>query len=620
MMKRILSIVLCVLLLVGIVSPAALAADTATIYIRNISDLLDLADQCVLNTWSCNKSVFLTCDLDLSGVEFDGIPLFDGVFDGNGHTITGFSIDRDASTAGLFRRVLEHGTVENLNISGTLTPGGAAERIGGITGDNSGTIRNCTFSGTVRGNRCVGGIAGSNGETGAIEDCETHGLVSGEHRIGGIAGENLGLIRSCENHAEINTELTGGAATEDVDLSLPAEELVDVTDIGGIAGYSSWAVMDCVNSGPVGYLHVGYNIGGIVGRQSGYTGGCKNSGEVLGRKDVGGIIGQLEPDAKWSFSSGDLDVLQDMLDELQLRIDTLNSDVVSKQEIVSADISAILGAANRTETAAETMTEDAVDWVNDNLETGNELMSRISITLTGLVPVSEDLAAFTNSLPDVADKMREAVQMIGDGVGAAAPGFDALASAFDLSGDAMTEMQEAAISFQTGVEQLRQGLGDPVKMHGALQMISEGLAGLSEGFNGIAEGLRDGGLTDLADDLALVVSALGEVADGAEDFTDSMEIRGLFSFMTEIASAFESMGSALERIGETLQNYRDNVAGVELPEIEDIDIMVALDLLLRNAGIGLSALDGVAEGVDTAMSDAGDAMRSIGTSRSTLNE
>ena len=44
MMKRILSIVLCVLLLVGIVSPAALAADTATIYIRNISDLLDLAE------------------------------------------------------------------------------------------------------------------------------------------------------------------------------------------------------------------------------------------------------------------------------------------------------------------------------------------------------------------------------------------------------------------------------------------------------------------------------------------------------------------------------------------------------------------------------------------------
>ena len=67
------------------------------------------------------------------------------------------------------------------------------------------------------------------------------------------------------------------------------------TDIGGIAGFSNGVIQSCKNVGNVGYEHMGYNVGGIVGRQSGYLDGCKNTGIVNGRKDVGGIAGQLEP-------------------------------------------------------------------------------------------------------------------------------------------------------------------------------------------------------------------------------------------------------------------------------------------------------------------------------------
>ena len=50
---------------------------------------------------------------------------------------------------------------------------------------------------------------------------------------------------------------------------------------------------------------MGYNVGGIVGRQSGYLDGCRNTGTVRGRKDVGGIAGQLEPQVTLRYDETD---------------------------------------------------------------------------------------------------------------------------------------------------------------------------------------------------------------------------------------------------------------------------------------------------------------------------
>ena len=66
-------------------------------------------------------------------------------------------------------------------------------------------------------------------------------------------------------------------------------------DTGGIAGYSSGTIVSCNNNARIGYEHVGYNVGGIVGRQNGYISMCINGGNIYGRKDVGGIVGQAEP-------------------------------------------------------------------------------------------------------------------------------------------------------------------------------------------------------------------------------------------------------------------------------------------------------------------------------------
>ena len=138
--------------------------------------------------------------------------------------------------------------------------------------------------------------------------------------MGGIAGQNCGSIIQCANSGSINTtEVDAELNLDNLNQEqLNAAENVPVcTDIGGITGFSSGILQSCVNTGAVGYAHVGYNIGGIAGRQSGYLNGCTNSGTILGRKDVGGIAGQLVPEVRLLYNEGQLGDLLDELDVLR---------------------------------------------------------------------------------------------------------------------------------------------------------------------------------------------------------------------------------------------------------------------------------------------------------------
>ena len=96
-----------------------------------------------------------------------------------------------------------------------------------------------------------------------------------------------------------------------------SDNLLEITDIGGICGTSVGVIRTCTNNSTVGYAHVGYNVGGIVGRQSGYVTGCKNVGDVLGRKEVGGIAGQMEPYSFVLYSPSKLNELQKELNTLE---------------------------------------------------------------------------------------------------------------------------------------------------------------------------------------------------------------------------------------------------------------------------------------------------------------
>ena len=96
-------------------------ADDGTIHISSADDLVLLARNCTLDTWSQDKTVELDADVSLDGVDFAPIPSFGGTFNGNGHTISALTISGKYSTAGLFAELQESAVVKNLNVPGTRT-------------------------------------------------------------------------------------------------------------------------------------------------------------------------------------------------------------------------------------------------------------------------------------------------------------------------------------------------------------------------------------------------------------------------------------------------------------------------------------------------------------------
>ena len=146
------------------------------------------AKDCWLDTWSLNKKVYLTADIDLAGENFVPIPTFGGYFDGQGHTVSGFLVHKPISYVGLFNYTQETAVIANLKVEGTVKPTGKPMVVGGIVGDNSGILLNCVFDGVVEANDYVGGIVGYNEISGVLMDCEAKGTIAGAHYTGGIAG------------------------------------------------------------------------------------------------------------------------------------------------------------------------------------------------------------------------------------------------------------------------------------------------------------------------------------------------------------------------------------------------------------------------------------------------
>ena len=297
-----------------------------SIRISTAEELVEFAENCRLNTWSEGISVVLKKDIDLSGVEFNGIPVFSGSFYGQGHTIKGISITSDGSVLGFFRYLEETAIVYDLNLEGEITPGGTREMVGGIAGENAGTIINCSFFGTISGGDRVGGLVGSNESTGLIEDGTFSGVLSGNHFLGGIAGENHGVIRTCTNEADINAEaVQNNVSLEDITIDdlVNTEYASTSTDIGGIAGANHGVIRESFNYGSVGYASMGYNIGGIAGSQKGYIADCVNYAKICGRKEIGGIVGQMEPNIVLTYSTDTLQILSGQMDVLSGKVNNL---------------------------------------------------------------------------------------------------------------------------------------------------------------------------------------------------------------------------------------------------------------------------------------------------------
>ena len=412
-----LSFLLAAVLLASLAAPAALAAEGGdTVFVRTAEDLVQLAENCTLDSWSQGRIVRLQADIDLSGTDFTPIPTFGGTFEGQGHTISGLSITGSGNVRGLFRYIQPSGVVRDLSVEGRVDPSDRKNTLGGIAGSNRGLLAGCTFHGTVRGADSIGGLVGINESSGQIVNCTFSGAVTGEHYAGGIAGQNYGAVIQCRNSGSINT--TEVDAELDLDAinreQLNAAENVPVcTDIGGVAGYSSGIIQSCTNSGSVGYDHVGYNIGGIVGRQSGYLDGCANSGDILGRKDVGGVAGQLEPEVRLLYDQGQMGELLDALDGLGDLLDQTQQDLRGTSDALSDRMDAISARTDEAREAVGDLADSAADWTNENIEELNSLTARISWLIDQLAPILDDAVDVMDLVEDLADELGNALDEVG---------------------------------------------------------------------------------------------------------------------------------------------------------------------------------------------------------------
>lgn len=170
------------------------------------------------------------------------------------------------------------GTVDGVEVSGDID-GGGIQHVGGLVGQNVGTIKNSTSNVNVENSGdpdfleglFTGGIAGvSNG--GKIEDSSATGHITGDIYVGGLVGWawNGVVISKSSTSGEVSGQqivggLVGSASQTTVDRSFANGNISGEVNVGGLFGeltYSS-TVSDAHYS--EGVIVGDLNVGGVVG-------------------------------------------------------------------------------------------------------------------------------------------------------------------------------------------------------------------------------------------------------------------------------------------------------------------------------------------------------------------
>ncbi len=532
-MKRIGAILLSLALLLSALPGAALGAESV-ISISTAEEFVKFAQDCTLDSYSQGKSFLLTADIDLTGQDLTSVPLFCGAFDGGGHTISGLSITGDGSHQGLFRYVAEGAQIKNLTVSGAVTPGGTGCAVGGIAGSNSGTLLSCRFTGVVSGVERVGGIAGENTSTGVITSCSFSGTLTGEHEAGGVTGSNEGVLLDCTNDGAVNTVPVSATSNTTFDISsLSEEDFVSVINIGGIAGESSGVIQSCENRGSVGYEHLGYNVGGIAGKTGGSLSDCTNSGTILGRRDVGGIAGQLEPYAIWDFSDS-------KLADLEEQMNRLNSSVVSAVEQLAANVGTLTGELQAMldyAHSASTALGDMVDSVTSGVDSVYSAVSEAANLLDSEAAQAADRIKDTigSLLPEESAPATDAPEEDGEtpaGEGSEETAGDSGEDAAEESGEVLPEessqpeeepggsqgtlsaekLKELAGQLRDILAQIEVRSPDATPVVSALEGVYRSASALSSSLDSSASALSEE-VADILDQVDAILAAISETAE-----------------------------------------------------------------------------------------------------------
>ncbi|WP_206669721.1 InlB B-repeat-containing protein [Paenibacillus luteus] len=241
----------------------------------------------------------LTADIDLSSYGQRWLPIgdssnwFEGHMNGNGHKITGLTINKpDDTYIGLFGYIGNDASVSNMILENVNVTG--RQDVGGLAGRNlGGEISNSYVTGSVSGKASnVGGLIGYNYYNGSVSNSFATANVTGSSsNIGGLIGNNYGTISY--SYAAGNVTATGTG-----------------TNIGGLIGSNSGTNSYGYATGSV--TGTGTKVGGLIGNNTGTISYSFYDSITTGQLDTGKGVGQTTTEMKmqstfadqsWNFTS-----------------------------------------------------------------------------------------------------------------------------------------------------------------------------------------------------------------------------------------------------------------------------------------------------------------------------
>ncbi len=199
---------------------------------------------------------------------------YSGTFDGNNKTVSGLYFNGDSTCIGLFGSSESDGNIKNVGVVDSYFKGN--DHVGGVCGNNAGTITNCYNAGnltSIESHADIGGICGYN-NGGTVTNCYNTGTVTATGSVafvGGVCGCSIEPISNCYNIGTVT------AASSDADIS-------------GICGYYFGPIKNC------------YYLADTEDENGGKTAAQFVSGEVAYLLSQGCTVGEGEDAVTYSGS------------------------------------------------------------------------------------------------------------------------------------------------------------------------------------------------------------------------------------------------------------------------------------------------------------------------------
>lgn len=292
---------------------------------------------------------------------------------------------------GAVGRTTEHGTVSSTDVLLDLTQNlDKYTNLGGVAGKNDGTLKQCTYSGTM------GGEAGEDGLVSV-------GARSTGSTVGGIAGLNNNTITGCEvKYIKLQVSgISNITTTQTAD-----EKLASASHVGGIAGRNNVEIANSYvatersnGAGSIITARYGF-VGGVAGSNNGTITGSGSKKALVSDEEATALVEKVEnwlgaADANAGINSMAAELTTGKTYANLMGVDTVSAQgygkVYSQSGLAANDLLVALRGSNNSETVR-------ADGYLGGLAGFNSLRGTINTSATGKWFVYSDNATTASTV------------------------------------------------------------------------------------------------------------------------------------------------------------------------------------------------------------------------------